>query len=191
MSQKKKLFLSAPYMLNYGAQSIDSADKAIALDATKSYAWSDKARAQFVLDPTSEDAISNAEKAITLDNTNGQAYGTLSELYLNTGNLDKALAAANSHVRIHYDEAHALAVRANIFEELGRIDEAVADRLAMKQKTKLQPEISNEDLKAINKLGWFDEYGSHIDPQLVDGAIVLKVVVEENPTVKRIVFKGN
>jgi outer membrane protein insertion porin family len=48
-----------------------------------------------------------------------------------------------------------------------------------------------EDLKAINKLGWFDEYGSHIDPQLVDGAIVLKIIVEENPTVKRIVFKGN
>jgi outer membrane protein assembly factor BamA len=48
-----------------------------------------------------------------------------------------------------------------------------------------------QDLKAINKLGWFDEYGSHIDPQLVDGAIVLRVVVEENPTVKRIVFKGN
>jgi outer membrane protein insertion porin family len=47
------------------------------------------------------------------------------------------------------------------------------------------------DLKAIKKLGWFDEYGSHIDPQLVDGAIVLKIIVEENPTVKRVVFKGN
>jgi hypothetical protein len=124
------------YMLDKEAQSIESADKAIALDATKSYAWSDKARAQFVLDPTSEDAISNAEKAITLDNTNGQAYGTLSELYLNTGNLDKALAAANSHVRIHYDEAHALEVRANILEKLGRTDDAAADRLAMKQKSK-------------------------------------------------------
>jgi outer membrane protein assembly factor BamA len=48
-----------------------------------------------------------------------------------------------------------------------------------------------EDLKAINKLGWFDEYSSRIDPQLVDGAIVLKIIVEENPTVNRIVFKGN
>jgi outer membrane protein assembly factor BamA len=48
-----------------------------------------------------------------------------------------------------------------------------------------------EDLKAINKLGWFDESGSQIDPQLVDGAIVLKIVVEENPAVKRIIFKGN
>jgi outer membrane protein insertion porin family len=48
-----------------------------------------------------------------------------------------------------------------------------------------------QDLKAINKLRWFVESGCHIDPQLVDGAIVLKIVVEENPTVKRIVFKGN
>ena len=48
-----------------------------------------------------------------------------------------------------------------------------------------------EDLKAIDKLGWFDEYGSHIDPQLVDGGIVLHIIVEENPTVNRIVFKGN
>jgi outer membrane protein assembly factor BamA len=48
-----------------------------------------------------------------------------------------------------------------------------------------------EDLKAINKLGWFDESGSLIDPQLVDGAIVLKIVVEENPAIKRILFKGN
>jgi outer membrane protein assembly factor BamA len=48
-----------------------------------------------------------------------------------------------------------------------------------------------EDLKAINRLGWFDEYGSQIDPQLVDGSIVLKINVEENPTVKRVVFKGN
>jgi outer membrane protein assembly factor BamA len=48
-----------------------------------------------------------------------------------------------------------------------------------------------EDLKAINKLGWFDESGSQIAPQLVDGAIVLKIVVEENPAVKRILFKGN
>jgi outer membrane protein insertion porin family len=48
-----------------------------------------------------------------------------------------------------------------------------------------------EDLKAINKLGWFDEAGSQIEPQLVDGAIVLKIVVEENPAVKRIIFKGN
>ena len=48
-----------------------------------------------------------------------------------------------------------------------------------------------EDLKAINKLGWFDEYSSHIDPQLVDGGIVLKIVVEENPAVNRIVFEGN
>jgi tetratricopeptide (TPR) repeat protein len=122
-------------MVNKDAQSIESADKAIALDATKSYAWSDKARAQLSMDPTSTDAIINAEKAISLDNTNGQAYGSLAELYLNTGDLDKALAAADSHVRIHYDEAHALEVRANILERLGRAEEAAADRLAMKQKT--------------------------------------------------------
>lgn len=48
-----------------------------------------------------------------------------------------------------------------------------------------------EDLKAINKLGWFDDHGGHIDPQLIDGNIVIKVIVQENPTIKRIVFKGN
>lgn len=48
-----------------------------------------------------------------------------------------------------------------------------------------------EDLKAINKLGWFDDSGCHIDPQLIDGNIVIKVIVQENPTVKRVVFKGN
>jgi tetratricopeptide (TPR) repeat protein len=116
------------------AQAIEIADKAIALDAGNSYGWSDKARAQLALDSTSEDAINNAERAIGLDNENGQAFGALSELYLNTKSLDKALSAANAHVRIHGDEAHALEVRADILDQLGRTDEAAADRLAMKQK---------------------------------------------------------
>jgi Flp pilus assembly protein TadD len=119
---------------NY-AQAIATADKAIALDANNSYGWSDKARAQLALDPTSEEAISNAERAIGLDNENGQAFGALSELYLNTGNFDKALSAANNHVKIHADEAHALQVRAEILEKLGQTEEAAADRLAMKQKS--------------------------------------------------------
>jgi tetratricopeptide (TPR) repeat protein len=122
------------YRLENYNRAIETADKAIAIDPKKSYAWSDKARAQFALDAASIDAISNAEKAVSLNDQNGQAYGVLAQLYLNTADLDKALAAANAHIKVHPTEAQAFEVRADIFDQLGRTAEADADRGSMGTK---------------------------------------------------------
>ncbi|MBL0186901.1 MAG: hypothetical protein IPP97_14285 [Candidatus Obscuribacter sp.] len=48
-----------------------------------------------------------------------------------------------------------------------------------------------DDLKAINRIGCFDDRKLDINPVLTDGGVVLTIKVVENPVIKRFVYKGN
>lgn len=48
-----------------------------------------------------------------------------------------------------------------------------------------------DDLRAISRIGYFDDRKLDINPVLTDGGVVLTIKVVENPVIKRFVYKGN
>lgn len=48
-----------------------------------------------------------------------------------------------------------------------------------------------DDLRAISRIGYFDDRKLDINPELTDGGVVLTIKVVENPVIKRFVYKGN
>lgn len=48
-----------------------------------------------------------------------------------------------------------------------------------------------DDLRAINRIGYFDDRKIEINPEPTDGGAILTIKVVENPVIKRFVYKGN
>jgi len=73
---------------------------------------------------------------------------------------------------------------------LKRIDEtAVKSKISQKSGDPISQEKTNEDIKNIFKMGYFDDVRAEIDP--FEGGIKLLYVVKEKPTVVKIDLQGN
>lgn len=73
---------------------------------------------------------------------------------------------------------------------LKRIEEgAVKAKLSQKIGEALSQEKTNEDIKTIFKMGYFDDVKLEIEP--FEGGVKLSYIIREKPTVIRIEFQGN
>lgn len=73
---------------------------------------------------------------------------------------------------------------------LKRIDEnAVKNKITQRQGDPISQEKTNEDIKNIYKLGYFDDVRAEIEP--FEGGIKLIYTVKEKPTVVKIELQGN
>ncbi|NTU42912.1 MAG: outer membrane protein assembly factor BamA [Nitrospirales bacterium] len=73
---------------------------------------------------------------------------------------------------------------------LKRIDEgAVISKASQKVGIPLSSEKTTEDIKAIYKMGYFDDVKVEIEP--FEGGVVVTYVVKEKPTIVRVDFQGN
>jgi outer membrane protein insertion porin family len=73
---------------------------------------------------------------------------------------------------------------------LKRIDEnAVKSKITQKPGEPISQEKTNEDIKNIFKMGYFDDVKAEIEP--FEGGIKLIYVVKEKPTIVKIDFQGN
>ena len=73
---------------------------------------------------------------------------------------------------------------------LKRIDEnAVKSKITQRQGEAISQEKTNEDIKNIYKLGYFDDVRAEIEP--FEGGIKLIYVVKEKPTIVKIELQGN
>lgn len=73
---------------------------------------------------------------------------------------------------------------------LKRIDEtAVKSKITQKIGDSLSQEKTNEDIKNIYKMGYFEDVRAEIEP--FEGGIKLIYIVKEKPTIIRIEFQGN
>jgi outer membrane protein insertion porin family len=71
-----------------------------------------------------------------------------------------------------------------------RIDEtAIKSRISQKIGEPLSQEKTNEDIKNIYKMGYFDDVRAEIEP--FEGGIKLIYIVKEKPTIIKIEFQGN
>jgi len=80
----------------------------------------------------------------------------------------------------------------NVIEIRGlkRIDEnAVKTKITQKQGEGISQEKTNEDIKNIYKLGYFDDVRAEIEP--FEGGVKLIYVVKEKPTIVKIDLQGN
>jgi outer membrane protein insertion porin family len=73
---------------------------------------------------------------------------------------------------------------------LKRIDESsVKSKITQKEGDPISQEKTNEDIKNIYKMGYFDDVRADIEP--FEGGIRLIYVVKEKPTIMKIEFQGN
>jgi outer membrane protein insertion porin family len=73
---------------------------------------------------------------------------------------------------------------------LKRIDEnAVKNKITQRQGETISQEKTNDDIKNIYKLGYFDDVRAEIEP--FEGGIKLIYVVKEKPTIVKIELQGN
>jgi outer membrane protein insertion porin family len=73
---------------------------------------------------------------------------------------------------------------------LKRIDEnAVKNKITQRQGEAISQEKTNDDIKNIYKLGYFDDVRAEIEP--FEGGIKLIYVVKEKPTIVKIELQGN
>ncbi|MEW6674840.1 MAG: outer membrane protein assembly factor BamA [Nitrospirota bacterium] len=73
---------------------------------------------------------------------------------------------------------------------LKRIEEsAVKSRIIQKLGEPISQDKTNEDIKNIFKMGYFDDVRAEIEP--LEGGIKLIYIVKEKPTIVRIEFQGN
>ncbi len=73
---------------------------------------------------------------------------------------------------------------------LKRIDEnAVKSKITQRSGEPISQEKTNEDIKNIFKMGYFDDVRAEIEP--LEGGIKLIFVVKEKPTIVTIEFQGN
>ncbi len=73
---------------------------------------------------------------------------------------------------------------------LKRIEEgAVKSRLSHKIGEPLSQEKTNEDIKTIFKMGYFEDVKAEIEP--FEGGVKLYYIIREKPTVSRVEFQGN
>jgi len=71
-----------------------------------------------------------------------------------------------------------------------RIDEtAIKSKISQKIGEPLSQEKTNEDIKNIYKMGYFDDVRAEIEP--FEGGIKLIYIVKEKPTIIKIEFQGN
>ena len=73
---------------------------------------------------------------------------------------------------------------------LKRIDEsAVKAKITQKQGEPISQEKTNDDIKNIFKMGYFDDVRAEIEP--FEGGVKLIYVVKEKPTIVKIELQGN
>ncbi|MBC7997819.1 MAG: hypothetical protein IAF58_07745 [Leptolyngbya sp.] len=106
--------------------SIEYADKALAINPRNLYAQCTKAYSLNWLDRYKE-ALALSLAASNQASTFGEAYATAAYSYRKLGQLDRALVAANTHMRLHGKESQAFEIRAAIYDAMGRKTEASAD----------------------------------------------------------------
>lgn len=106
--------------------SIENADKTLAINPRNLYAHCTKAYALNWLDRYKE-ALALSLAVSNQASTFGEAYATAAYSYRKLGQLDKALVAANTHMRLHGKEYQAYEIRAAIYDAMGRKTEASAD----------------------------------------------------------------
>ena len=87
--------------------------------------------------------------------------------------------------------AHELPIINSIdIKGLKRIEEsAVKSKITQRSGDPISQEKTNEDIKNIFKMGYFDDVKAEIEP--FEGGIRLIYVVKEKPTIIKIEFQGN
>ncbi|OAQ20521.1 Outer membrane protein assembly factor YaeT precursor [Thermosulfurimonas dismutans] len=71
-----------------------------------------------------------------------------------------------------------------------RVDEEVIlEKVSVKPGEFLDPEKVRKDLKAIYKLGYFEDVKADVTEK--EGGLILTYIVQEKPVIREIVFKGN
>lgn len=81
-------------------------------------------------------------------------------------------------------------IRAIEIRGLKRIEEnAVKNKITQKQGENISQERTNDDIKNIYRLGYFDDVRAEIEP--FEGGIKLVYVVREKPTIVKIDLQGN
>ena len=120
-------------------KSLESAEKALQLDPTDGAVWASKAWALNQQNKYSE-ALAAGQNAVKFDPTSGEGHRTVADAYFGLGEYENALAPASEHARIHYEEADAFDLKADILEKLNRKDEAAQERAAAKALSKREAE---------------------------------------------------
>lgn len=124
--------------------SIEYADKALAINPRNLYAQCTKAYSLNWLDRYKE-ALALSLAASNQASTFGEAYATAAYSYRKLGQLDKALVAANTHMRLHGKEYQAFEIRAAIYDAMGRKTEASADCERKRKERKLGASASTRN----------------------------------------------
>lgn len=69
--------------------------------------------------------------------------------------------------------------------------EDIASVVKTRKGDKFSREQVMEDLKAINEMGYFDERALEVNPELNNGAVLLKIRVQENAPITQFSIRGN
>lgn len=102
------------------------ADKALALNPNNLYVKCTKAYGLNLIDRYQE-SLDIALSVLKVNSRFGEAYATSAYSYEQLHQLDKALVAANMHMKYHGYESEAYEIRASVYTEMGRKTEAAAD----------------------------------------------------------------